>query len=309
MKKIAFIFPGQGSQYIGMGKDFFYNFEVSKKVFLEADEILGYKLSDIIFNGPKEKLTLTQNCQLAVFVNSMAILKAIEESYQNLQPSICAGLSLGEYAALVASEKLSFKDALLLIQKRAKYMDEACEKTSGTMSAVLKLSDEDVLNTINNIDDVWAANFNTQGQIVISGKKKAVEEASIQLKEKGAKVIPLVVQGAFHSPLMQEAEDKIKNDIANIDVKSTDIDIIMNAIADIEKDVNKIKQLMTNQITSSVQWKSSIEKMIENGIELFIEIGCGKTLTNMNKKNAKDKKTISVEKVSDLKLLDGENYA
>ncbi|MBN2479224.1 MAG: ACP S-malonyltransferase [Parachlamydiales bacterium] len=304
MKKFAFIFPGQGSQYIGMGKDFFEKFESSKKIFILADEILGYKLSDIIFNGPEQKLVLTKHCQLAVFVNSAAILKAIEETFpKKIYPIITAGLSLGEYTALYAAKKISFKDALLLIQKRADLMTQACLKNKGTMAAVIGMEKDDIHNAIKDIKDVFIANLNTPLQTVISGSEQGVDEAIKLLKEKKAKrVIKLDVEGAFHSLLMKDAEDKLKDDILNLQLEKSQIKIVMNYTGDFVNDLENIKRFLIKQITSSVKWYESIEK-IDKEIDMFIEIGCGKTLTNMNKKIKINSKSISIEKVEDLDLL------
>jgi len=304
MYQKAFIFPGQGAQIVGMGKDFHDNFLVSKQIFEEAQDLLKYKFIDIIFNGPKDKLALTENSQLSIFVNSIAILKAIEHINPLFLPKICAGLSLGEYSALFASKKLGFKELLFLIQKRAKYMNEACKLKQGTMAAVLGLEYEKISEFIKELDDVWIANINTLQQIVISGKKSSIEKAQSFLKEKGAKrVILLDVQGAFHTPYMQEAEEKLKQEILKTNFSQSDIDIVMNYTASFPKDLEDLKTNLIKQITSTVKWADSIKK-IDDNVELFVEIGCGKTLTNMNKKIGVNAKSLSIEKVTDLKELE-----
>jgi len=304
MQNYAFIFPGQGAQVIGMGKDFFDDFSVSKRVFEEADDLLKYKLSDIIFSGPKDKLALTENCQLAIFVNSIALLKAIQEVNPTILPKVCAGLSLGEYTALYAANKLDFENLIYLIQKRARLMDEACHKNQGTMAAVIGM-DYDALNkAIKELEDVWIANLNTPTQIVISGKKTSIEKAKDLLKEKGARrVLLLDVQGAFHSPYMKYAEDRLKNDILNMDFLQSDIDLVMNYSAGFVQDIGNLKTNLIKQIGSTIRWCDSI-KAIDEKVDLFIEIGCGKTLTNMNKKIEVKTKSISIEKTKDLKELD-----
>lgn len=304
MSQIAFIFPGQGAQLIEMGKDFYDNFSASRQVFEKAEDLLKYNLVNIIFNGPKEKLGLTQNSQLAMFVNSMAILSAIQNVNPSFLPKMCAGLSLGEYSALAASKKAGFDDLIFLIQKRAKYMDEACKKNPGSMAAVLGLKYEEVDSIIKEIDELWIANINTPAQIVISGKKPSIEKAQGILKERGAKkVILLEVQGAFHCPLMQLAQDKLALDILNTDFFESSIDIIMNYAASAPKDIADLKENLIKQITSAVRWADCV-KMMDNKVDLFIEIGCGKTLTNMNKSMGIEAKSLSVGKVADLKELE-----
>jgi len=300
----AFIFPGQGSQVIEMGKDFYDNFLVSKQIFEEAQDLLKYKLTDIIFNGPKDKLSLTENSQLSIFVNSIAILKAIEHINPLFLPKICAGLSLGEYSAFFASKKIGFKDLLFLIQKRARYMNEACKQKQGAMAAVLGLEYEKINAFVKELEDVWIANINTPMQIVISGKKSSIEKAQSFLKEKGAKKVRLLdVQGAFHTPYMKSAEDKLKQDILKMIFLESDIDIVMNYTASFPKDFENLKTNLIKQITSTVKWADSI-KLIDENVDLFVEIGCGKTLTNMNKKIGIKAKSISIEKISDLKELE-----
>jgi [acyl-carrier-protein] S-malonyltransferase len=302
MKKIAFIFPGQGSQVVSMGKDFYEKYEKSKKIFDEADKILGYKLSDIMFNAPIEELSKTINSQLAIFVNSISVLEALKDSYPNIKPIITAGLSLGEYSALVAANKISFQEALLLIKKRAEFMQEACDKTDGTMAAILGLSKDEISNIIKDIKDVYIANLNLEKQIVISGSKVAIQKACILLKEnKAKKAIELNVSGAFHSPFMQLAQDKLKKDILSSDIKNSDIDIVMNVDANFIKDVENIKINLIKQISSSVRWYESIKK-IDNEVDIFIELG-SKTLSSMNKKMSLKSLTFSIEKVSDLENL------
>jgi len=303
MKNIAFIFPGQGSQKVSMGKDFYDNFKVSKEVYEKVDSILDYKLTDIMFNGPKEKLDLTQNSQLALFVNSVAILKAIEENYPNIKAKICAGLSLGEYSALYAAKKLSFEDLIFLIKKRAAFMDEACRVKPGAMAAIINLDMDIIKNIIKNFEDVWIANINTDQQIVISGRKESIEKAIVALKEKGAKrAVLLDVQAAFHSPYMKNAEEKLQNEILKAPILDSDIDIIMNTTAEKPQDSGNLKTNLIKQISSTIKWAESIKNM-DKQIDIFIEIG-SKSLSNMNRKIGVNAKCIAIEKVSDLKELE-----
>jgi len=303
MKNIAFIFPGQGSQKVLMGKDFYDNFKVAKDVFENADSLLDYKLTDIMFNGPKEKLDLTQNSQLALFVNAVAILKVIEEKYHKIIPNICAGLSLGEYSAIFASKKLGFNELFFLIQKRAAFMDEACKLNSGTMAAIINLNIDTIKGVIKDFEDLWIANINTDQQIVISGKKESIEQACIALKEKGAKrCLILDVQGAFHSPYMKSAEENLKNEIMQAKFLDSNIDLIMNVSAKKPQDTGNLKTNLIKQISSTIKWAESI-KHIDEKVDLFIEIG-SKALTNMNRKIGVKAKCIAIEKVSDLKELE-----
>lgn len=296
MKK-AFLFPGQGAQYVGMGKDFYDAFPIAKATFQEADDLLKMHLTEIIFQGPEATLTETQHAQLAIFVVSMAILRTVEEQL-GLKPDVCAGLSLGEYTALTASKRAPFATTLRLVRERGRLMNLACETTNGTMAAVLGLNEVD-LTMLNN---VWAANYNAPGQIVISGTKEGIEQAAIKLKEQGAKrVLPLTVHGAFHSPLMQSAQDGLTPYLEQIALQASPIRFVMNVPGDFAKE-DDIRKNLIAQVTKPVRWSQSIEAMKQAGIEQFIEIGCGKTLTGLNKKIGVPS-MFSIEKVADLETM------
>lgn len=302
----AFIFPGQGAQYVGMGKDFFDTFLVARETFQEADDLLGMHLSQIIFEGPEDSLTQTRHSQLAIFVTSMAILRAIQQQLPHLKPSVCAGLSLGEYTALCASNRLSFRDTLFLVQERARLMQEACVKVPGTMAAVLGLDSLSIESTINGLKEVWVANFNAPGQTVISGTKEGIERAALALKERGAKrVIPLAVSGAFHSGLMQSAQEGLAPLIEKAALLESSIPFVMNVPGGFVETVQEIRRNLVCQVTQSVRWEQGIEAMKASGVDSFLEIGCGKTLTGLNRKMGISSLS-AIDKVAD---LDGVNYA
>jgi [acyl-carrier-protein] S-malonyltransferase len=301
MKKIAFIFPGQGAQYVGMGKDFADNFPIARQTFQEADEILGESLSKIIFEGPESELTRTKNSQTAIFVVSVAILRVLQQQMPGLQPSVCAGLSLGEYTALWASGRLSFKETLLLVRERARLMNQACEETSGTMAAILGLEGPIVEQTLKSVPGVWVANYNCPGQIVISGTKEGVEAGSTALKAAGAKrALPLQVHGAFHSGLMQSAQEGLAPFVAAAPIQDTKIRLAMNAPGAFVQDIIEIRRHLTQQVTHSVCWEQGIRAIEQERVDLYIEIGCGKTLNGLNRKIGTAVPTISVDRLTDL---------
>lgn len=305
--KMAFLFPGQGSQYVGMAKDFFDNFVIARETFQEADDILHRKLSKVIFEGPEPLLTETKNSQTGIYVTSIALLRVIHSLYPHLVPSVCAGLSLGEYTALTASGRIDFKTCLPLVQYRGQYMNDACEATPGSMAVVLGLSAqavEEMVKEINLPNDLWAANFNCPGQVVISGTKKGIEVGSTAAKEKGAKrVLPLQVHGAFHSGLMKLAEERLAEHIHQMKLKESSISFVMNVPGKSVKEEKEIKTHLINQVTHPVRWEQSIQNIGQEGVELFIEIGCGKVLSGFNKRILANATTISVEKVSELDQL------
>lgn len=307
-RKIALLFPGQGAQYIGMGKDFFAAFSLAKETFEEAEDILKMDIQNILFHGPEDKINKTLYSQLGIFINSFALFRVVKKLCANLSFDSFAGLSLGEYTALASSERISFEEALILVQKRALFMTECCEKHPGSMAAILGLPSslvEETLLTCKN-ERVWAANFNSPGQVVISGSKNGVEKAAELLKAKGAKrIIFLEVEGAFHSGLMQDAQDQLKPYIDACNVKSGVGRLVMNVPGNYVQDAKKIKENLIDQITHSTRWESSIRNMAKEKVTTFIEIGSGKTLTTMNKKIVPDiLESFSIDKVQDLDQLE-----
>lgn len=308
MKKIAFLFPGQGAQVVGMGRDFYEQYPAAKRVFDEADQILGKELTKIIFEGPADLLMQTENCQTAIFVTSMAILAVINELYPKLAPSICAGLSLGEYSAVCASGRMSFADCLQVVQVRSQGMQSACEGTKGTMAAIFGLSEEEINALVKNLgldDQIWVANYNCPGQTVVSGTFEGVEAAIDAAKAAGARrVIPLKVHGAFHSGLMQSATDKLALKVNEATIAPSEVELVMNVAGGFVDDQDEIRQNLIDQVTNSVRWQQGIEAM-QNQVDLFIEIGCGTTLCGMNRKMKVESPSISINTVEDLKKITG----
>ena len=266
------LFPGQGSQYEGMGRDLYDSNDIAKQWIDKADDILGYKLSDVMFNGSAEDLKQTKITQPAVFLNAIIRFYMNEE---NITPEAVAGHSLGELTALVANGVLSFKDGILLVQKRALAMQEACNNTQGTMAAVLGLEDKVVENICAEIGDVVvAANYNCPGQLVISGSIDKIESAAELAKEKGAKrAIVLNVNGAFHSPLMIEAQDKLKKAIESTSFNEAKYAIYQNVDATATTDLDIIKANLIKQLTSPVRWTQTMQSMIADGHKTYIEFG------------------------------------
>lgn len=300
--KSAFLFPGQGAQYSGMGKDFYDAFPVARATFQEADDLLSENLSKIIFEGPEPLLTQTRNSQVAIFVTSVAILRTIHQQFPELKPSVCSGLSLGEYTALFAAGRLGFAETLLLVQERGRLMNEACERTSGTMAAVLGMDAAGIESAVQGLPGVWVANYNAPGQTVISGTKEGIEKAAVVLKEKGAKrVIPLTVHGAFHSGLMQSAQDGLASWVERSPIQESAIELVMNVPGKAVSGVEEMKRCLISQVTHSIRWEQGIQSM--GSMDLYLEIGCGKTLTGLGKKIGVQGLCLSIDKIADLDQL------
>ena len=288
----AYIFPGQGAQFSGMGKDLYETSELAQSMFEKANQILGFRITDIMFEGTTEALKETKVTQPAVFLHSVILAKTLD----NFHPEMVAGHSLGEFSALVANGTLSFEDGLRLVSKRALAMQKACEIEPSTMAAVLGLADEIVEEVCATIDGVVvAANYNCPGQLVISGETTAVEKACEAMKEAGAKrALLLPVGGAFHSPMMQPARDELAAAIEATIFSTPICPVYQNVTATAVSDPNEIKKNLITQLTAPVKWTQSVLQMVQDGATLFTEVGPGKVLTGLVNKINKEVATANI---------------
>ena len=299
MSKIAFIFPGQGAQYTGMGRDFYEQTETGRKVFDQASELLGFSMPELVFE-PNDRLDITEYTQAAMVTTSIAMMKVFTER-TGIRPDVAAGLSLGEYCALAAAGVMSDADAITTVRQRGILMQQAVPVGIGSMAAVLGMEASAIEEVLASMDDVQIANYNCPGQIVISGKKEAVESAAESLKAAGAKrVIPLKVSGPFHSRMLTEAGKKLGQVLENVSVSKPQIPYVANVTAQYVTDAESVKPLLEKQVSSSVRWQQSVEMMIADGVDTFIEIGPGKTLSGFMKKINRNVTVLNIEKMEDV---------
>ncbi len=284
MAKTAYVFPGQGAQFVGMGKDLYDNYPIAKELFEKANEILGFRITDILFSGTEEELKETKVTQPAIFLHSTICAICLGDEFK---PDMVAGHSLGEFSALVAAGALSFEDGLRLVSKRAMAMQEACQLEPSTMAAILGLEDAKVVEILETITDeiVVAANFNCPGQLVISGSIKGIERACELLKEAGARrALVLKVSGAFHSPFMEPAREELAKAIEETEVKAPRCPIYQNVTASAVTNPKEIKANLMAQLTAPVRWTEGVQAMIADGASHFVEVGPGAVLQGLVKK-------------------------
>ena len=298
MSRIAFIFPGQGAQTCGMGKDFYEQTETGKKVFDRASELLGFSVPELCFE-PNDRLDITEYTQAAMVTAGIAMMRVLEE--KGIHPDVTAGLSLGEYCALAAAGVMSDDDAIATVRQRGILMQEAVPAGVGAMAAILALDAAVIEEVTASMEDVWIANYNCPGQIVISGRKEAVEEACERLKAAGAKrAILLNVSGPFHSGMLTEAGEKLGQVLLQTEIKSPQIPYVANVTAQYVTEAAPVKELLTRQVSSSVKWQQSVETMLADGVDTFVEIGPGRTLTGFMRMIDRAARCFNVEKLEDI---------
>ncbi|MGN0373382.1 MAG: ACP S-malonyltransferase [Enterocloster sp.] len=301
MSKIAFIFPGQGAQVCGMGKDFYEQTETGKQVFDKATELLGFSMPELCFEE-NDRLDITEYTQAAMVTTSIAMMKVLEE--KGIRPDVAAGLSLGEYCALAAAGVMSEEDAIKTVRQRGILMQEAVPVGEGAMAAILALDAAAIEEVTGPMEGVWIANYNCPGQIVISGRKEAVEEACEKLKAAGAKrAIMLNVSGPFHSGMLTGAGEKLGKVLETVEIHEPKIPYVANVTAQYVREAAPVKELLMKQVSSSVRWQQSVEAMIADGVDTFIEIGPGKTLAGFMRKIDRSVKTLNVEKLEDIEKV------
>ena len=304
MSKVAFVFPGQGSQKVGMCKDFYDSYACAKKVFEEADDALGFSITKMCFEGPEEDLRLTKYTQPAILTCSVAALAVMRE--HGLECEAAGGHSLGEYSALVAADVMKLQDAVVAVHKRGEFMQEAVPVGEGAMAAVMGLTPDEIVAVCQNVETecgeaVQAVNFNCPGQVVIAGATKAVDKASEALKAAGAKrAIPLPVSAPFHSTLMKPAAERLKEVLDKIDFRDAKFPVFSNVTAEPVVKAEEIRALLVKQAASPVKWEMSMHRMIKDGFDTFVEVGPGKVLTGFTRKIDRAMNALNVEDMTSL---------
>lgn len=280
MRKIAFLFPGQGSQYVGMGKRFLETYPRTRKIFQEAEKVLGFDLQELCLRGPEEELDRTIRTQPALLTISWIITQFLKE--KKIEPTVAAGHSLGEYSALLAAEVLDYPAVLKLVYRRAELMEEASKTSDGGMAAIIGLSREMVLSLCQKMEEVEAVNFNSPSQIVISGRKEKIERAIEEFRQKGARrVVPLSVSGAFHTSFMKDAARQFSQELDKTSFSEPTYPVITNAFAQYASNGEEIKKALKKQMDHPVLWEDAMKKLISDGVNLFIEVGPGKVLQGL----------------------------
>lgn len=301
--KIGFLFPGQGAQYIGMGKDLYNNYEIVKKTYKKIENITGANISKITFEGTEDELNQTKNTQICILSMSLAILELLKEN--NIKAEISAGLSLGEYTSLIYSKAISFEDGIKLVMNRGKYMQEYVPDGDWSMAAVIGLEEKQIEDVCSNVKNgfVKPVNFNCPGQIVISGEKTGVEEAAEIAKEFGAKKVRILkTSGPFHTEKLRKASEELRKDLDSIEIHSFETKVVKNIDGELYSEKDNVKEILANHVINPVRFSNCLEMMLENGVDTFVEIGPGKTLSGFVKRlnTNKEIKTLNIDNMESL---------